>query len=71
MFLSCRPLCSFPGSNSDGLIDFDEFRVMDKAFPLLLFPAFKLQDSLQKHFLGGNLSLYFSFECVEHMNCTQ
>ena len=39
--------------NSDGLIDFDEFRVMDKAFPLLFFPAFKLQDSLQRHFLGG------------------
>lgn len=25
---------------------------MDKAFPLLFFPAFRLQDSLQKHFLG-------------------
>lgn len=40
-------------SNSDGLIDFDEFRAMDKAFPLLFFPAFRLQDSLQKHFLGA------------------
>ena len=39
--------------NSDGLIDFDEFRAMDKAFPLLFFPAFKLQDSLQKQFLGA------------------
>ncbi|CAM9575617.1 unnamed protein product, partial [Hapterophycus canaliculatus] len=41
-------------TNSDGLIDFDEFRVMDKAFPLLFFPAFRLQDSLQKHFLGAS-----------------
>ncbi|CAN0524711.1 unnamed protein product, partial [Laminaria digitata] len=39
-------------ANSDGLIDFDEFRAMDKAFPLLFFPAFRLQDSLQRHFLG-------------------
>lgn len=40
--------------NSDGLIDFEEFRGMDKAFPLLFFPAFRLQDSLQKHFLGAS-----------------
>ncbi|CAM9552901.1 unnamed protein product, partial [Ectocarpus sp. 12 AP-2014] len=39
-------------TNSDGQIDFEEFRAMDKAFPLLFFPAFRLQDSLQKFFLG-------------------
>ncbi|CAM9472967.1 unnamed protein product, partial [Discosporangium mesarthrocarpum] len=37
--------------NDDGLIDFDEFRGMDKAFPLVFFPAFRLQDAMQKHFL--------------------
>ncbi|CAN0314319.1 unnamed protein product [Ectocarpus sp. 6 AP-2014] len=40
-------------TNSDGQIDFEEFRAMDKAFPLLFFPAFRLQDSLQKFFLGS------------------
>eukprot|EP00752_Nemacystus_decipiens_P005390 g4886.t1 len=44
-------------TNSDGLIDFDEFRAMDKAFPLLFFPAFRLQDSLQKQFLGSSFWL--------------
>ncbi|CAM9776016.1 unnamed protein product [Chrysoparadoxa australica] len=39
-------------ANGDGMIDFDEFREIDKRHPLVLFPAFKLQDSMQKHFLG-------------------
>jgi len=39
-------------SNSDGLINFEEFKSMDKRFPLLFFPAFRLQDQMQKKTLG-------------------
>lgn len=42
----------FFGRNSDGTIDFSEFRALEKAFPLVCFPAFRLQDSLQEQFLG-------------------
>jgi len=59
-FVTCPPLFYSPLAslrNSDGLIDFEEFRAMDKAFPLLFFPAFRLQDSLQKHFLGATIHI--------------
>ncbi|CAM9257843.1 unnamed protein product, partial [Phaeothamnion confervicola] len=39
-------------TNDDGLIDFHEFKEVDKRYPLILFPAFKLQDCLQRKFLG-------------------
>jgi hypothetical protein len=38
--------------NEDGLIDYAEFVELDRRYPLILFPAFKLQDHLQKHTLG-------------------
>lgn len=38
--------------NGDGLIDFDEFRRLHKRFPMVLFPAFRLQDRMQKATLG-------------------
>lgn len=38
--------------NEDGLIDYAEFVELDRRYPLVLFPAFKLQDHLQKHTLG-------------------
>ncbi len=48
----------FPGSllksfttfdcNSDGLIDFDEFCELNRRFPMMFYPAFQLQDNLQK-----------------------
>ena len=38
--------------NDDGLIDHDEFRELNKRYPLVLFPAFRLQDSMQKATLG-------------------
>lgn len=38
--------------NEDGLIDYSEFVELDRRYPLILFPAFKLQDMLQKHTLG-------------------
>ena len=38
--------------NDDGLIDFNEFVEIDKRFPLVLYPAFKLQDKMQRLTLG-------------------
>ncbi|KAG5183220.1 hypothetical protein JKP88DRAFT_149256, partial [Tribonema minus] len=38
--------------NKDGLIDFNEFKAMDKRYPLLLFPVYRLQDAMQKACLG-------------------
>lgn len=39
-------------SNDDGLIDFKEFVELDKRFPLVLYPAFRLQGTMQKMTLG-------------------
>lgn len=36
----------------DGLIDYNEFIELEKRYPLILFPAFKLQDALQRASLG-------------------
>ncbi|KAG7392889.1 hypothetical protein PHYBOEH_006276 [Phytophthora boehmeriae] len=38
--------------NKDGVIDFEEFKVLNKRFPMLLFPCFRLQDRMQKSTLG-------------------
>ena len=38
--------------NDDGLIDFDEFNILNRRYPLVLFPAFRLQDNMQKATLG-------------------
>jgi Ca2+-binding EF-hand superfamily protein len=38
--------------NDDGLIDYKEFVSIDRRYPLILFPAFRLQDNLQKFSLG-------------------
>jgi len=39
-------------TNDDGLIDFNEFMELDKRYPLVLFPAFRLQDRMMKKTLG-------------------
>ena len=39
-------------TNRDGKIDFGEFTYMDKAFPMLLFPAFRMQKNLMEHTVG-------------------
>jgi hypothetical protein len=36
----------------DGLIDYAEFCELERRYPLILFPAFRLQDSLQRKSLG-------------------
>lgn len=38
--------------NDDGLIDRDEFRELNRRYPLILFPAFRLQDRMQRSTLG-------------------
>ena len=39
-------------SNDDGLIDMDEFRELNRRYPMVLFPAFRFQDALQQGSLG-------------------
>jgi Ca2+-binding EF-hand superfamily protein len=38
--------------NDDGMIDFNEFREMSKLYPILFYPAFRLQDGMQRATLG-------------------
>jgi len=38
--------------NGDGVIDFREFKILDKRFPLMLFPIFRLQEKMQRITLG-------------------
>lgn len=39
-------------ANDDGFISYDEFVNIDIRYPLVLFPAFRLQDTLQRNSLG-------------------
>lgn len=39
-------------TSGDGLIDFDEFIAIERKYPMLLFPAFHLQDVMQRRTLG-------------------
>jgi len=58
--LNARPM--FPGNlqrtfesfdtNGDGLIEMEEFMELNRKFPMLMFPAFRLQDVMQKKTLG-------------------
>jgi len=38
--------------NEDGLIDYGEFLEIDRRYPIVLFPAFRLQDVMQRNTLG-------------------
>lgn len=38
--------------NDDGLIDYDEFKMINRRFPLVLYPAFQIQNQMQRHVLG-------------------
>jgi Ca2+-binding EF-hand superfamily protein len=38
--------------NADGLIDYHEFVEIERRFPIMLFPAFRLQDAMQRKSLG-------------------
>lgn len=37
---------------TDGLIDYEEFKMLNARYPIVLFPAFRLQDAIQVHTLG-------------------
>lgn len=39
-------------ANEDGVITFDEFIAINRRFPTLLYPAFRLQERMQKMTLG-------------------
>ena len=40
--------------NDDGLIDYEEFKQINRRFPMVLYPAFKLQNQMHLHVLGLN-----------------
>lgn len=46
-----RALTEFD-TNGDGLIDFEEFKMIDKRYPMTLYPLYRLQQSLQVYTLG-------------------
>lgn len=39
--------------NEDGLIDYGEFIEIERRYPMILFPAFRLQDVMQTYSLGS------------------
>ena len=39
-------------SNQDGVIDFQEFAIINHRYPLVFFPAFRMQLALQEFTLG-------------------
>jgi Ca2+-binding EF-hand superfamily protein len=49
-------------TDGDGLIDMDEFRILDRRYPMVLFPAFRLQDNLQR----GSLSAKRWKQILQH-----
>ncbi|KAF0697373.1 Aste57867_11925 [Aphanomyces stellatus] len=38
--------------NNDGVLDFDEFQLLNKRYPMLFFPCFRMQEAMQKATLG-------------------
>lgn len=49
---------------SDGDIDVEKFRVFVRNHPALLFPAFHMQETIQKHALGVE---YWKFHSEKRM----
>ena len=45
--------------NEDGLIDYAEFLQIDSRYPLVLFPAFRLQDTMQRNSLGNYINILY------------
>jgi len=39
-------------TNQDGMIDYQEFLEVERRFPIVMFPAFRLQDTMQRGSLG-------------------
>lgn len=55
--------------NEDGLIDYAEFLELDRRYPIILFPAYRLQDTLQRNTLGekGWVKVIESFNRIKRI----
>lgn len=53
--------------NADGLIDFDEFRELNDRYPLVMYPAFRMQDKLQQNTLGSMVWVKVMENVAYHM----
>jgi len=51
--INCKSALTKFDTNGDGKIDFGEFTVMDINYPMLLYPAYRLQESMMEKTLGG------------------
>eukprot|EP00515_Schizochytrium_aggregatum_P011029 CAMPEP_0202081404 /NCGR_PEP_ID=MMETSP0964-20121228/13995_1 /ASSEMBLY_ACC=CAM_ASM_000500 /TAXON_ID=4773 /ORGANISM="Schizochytrium aggregatum, Strain ATCC28209" /LENGTH=367 /DNA_ID=CAMNT_0048648959 /DNA_START=58 /DNA_END=1161 /DNA_ORIENTATION=+ len=49
---NCRQALQNFDTNSDGKIDFGEFQALNNKFPMLLFPAFRMQEHMMANTLG-------------------
>lgn len=66
MFVLTRPTTHAPPhpqhthlqTNADGMIDYEEFKTINRRYPMMLFPAFRLQDSIRKKTLGSCASFH-------------
>ena len=45
--------------NDDGLIDYNEFKQINRRYPMMLYPAFSTQERMQTHCLGLCAQLLF------------
>jgi|GEM_PF-1809997 len=50
---NCRTALSNFDQNNDGKIDFEEFQALNVQFPMLLFPAFRMQENMMSNTLGA------------------
>lgn len=49
---NCRGALTSFDTNSDGKIDFEEFQQLNVKFPMLLFPAFRMQENMMINTMG-------------------
>ncbi len=52
LMINCGSALNKFDTNGDGKIDFGEFTDMDKSYPMLLYPAYRLQESMMEKTLG-------------------
>ena len=55
--------------NDDGMIDFEEFQLLNRRYPSVLFPIFRLQDLLQKSTLGTIWMVSLLAPALSLLNC--
>ena len=49
---NCKTALDKFDTNCDGKIDFDEFTALNNQYPMLLFPAFRIQESMMNNSMG-------------------